>query len=82
MKQKDWLIIAMVVIVGGIFSLILSNLLISSPKNRSEKVEVVDVITDQFSTPDKKYFNESSFDPTRIIQIGDNGNTKPFNAAN
>lgn len=78
MKQKDWTLIIIVAVVAGIFSLILSNLLISSPKNRQQKVEIVDAITDQFDEPSKKYFNEQAVDPTSLIRISDNANPKPF----
>lgn len=82
MKQKDIVLIIVVVFVAGIFALLFSNLVISSPKNRKERVEIVDSITSEFNAPDKKYFNAQSVDPTKLIQIGDNLNPKPFNGAN
>ena len=82
MKRKDWLIIAMIVVVAGIFSYVLANTFVASPKNRQEKVEVVEKISNVFETPDKKYFNEQAFDPTKLIQIGDSTNQKPFNGTN
>jgi hypothetical protein len=78
MKQKDLPLIILVVGISAIFSFILSNLLISSPKNRKEKVEVVSPITSDFKEPDKQYFNANSVDPTQLIQIGDNNNQQPF----
>lgn len=79
MKQKDVVLIIVVVFVSSLFSLVFSSLVISSSKNRREKVEVVDAITDEFQKPDTKYFNEQSIDPTKLIQIGDNQNPQPFN---
>jgi hypothetical protein len=79
MKQKDITLIIVVVFVAGIFALLFSNLVISSPKNRQEKVEIVDAITSEFVTPDQKYFNDKSVDPTKVIQIGESTNNKPFN---
>ncbi len=79
MKQKDLVLIIVVVIVSGVFSLVLSNLLFASPKNRQEKVEVVEPITAEFNKPDQKYFNSESIDPTQIIKIGDSSNNQPFN---
>jgi hypothetical protein len=79
MKQKDIALIAVIVIISAIFSLILSNVLFASPKDRQEKVEVVTPISAEFTLPDKKYFNELALDPTQVIQIGDNNNPKPFN---
>lgn len=79
MKQKDILLVAVVVFISAIVSLILSNILISSPKNRQTKVEVVQKITNDFPKPDSKYFNAQAIDPTKLIQIGDNQNPQPFN---
>ena len=80
MKQKDFILIIVVVFISGVFSLILSNYLFASPKNRQEEVEVVEPITAEFKTPSKndKYFNSEAIDPTLIIKIGDNNNNDPF----
>lgn len=78
MKQKDYLLIVLVVAITGTISFIASNIFISSPKNRQEKVEVVGVITSEFVEPDTKYFNDKSVNPTRNIQIGDSQNPQPF----
>lgn len=82
MKQKDIALILVVVFASGVIALLLSNVLISSPKNRKEQVEIVDPITSEFETPDKRYFNDQSVDPTKLIQIGDTTNIKPFNGGN
>ena len=82
MKQKDMVLIIAVIFVAGVFGVLISKVLISSPNNRKEKVEIVDVITSEFITPSDKYFNPKSVDPTQLIQIGDSSNTKPFNGAN
>ena len=79
MKQQDVAVVLIVVFIGGMLSFFLSGLLITSPKNRSEKVEVVKPITADFQTPDKRYFNELSINPTQLITIGDNNNNTPFN---
>ena len=79
MKQKDLILIIVVVFISGVFSIIISNLLISSPKNRQEKVEVVEPITAEFTQPSDKYFNKQSVDPTQMIKIDGNNNHQPFN---
>ncbi len=79
MKQKDIFTIGFIIILSAIISLFVSNLLFASPKNRKQKVEVVEKISSEFSTPDKKFFNKDAINPTQTIQIGDNSNTKPFN---
>jgi hypothetical protein len=79
MKQKNIALIIVVVFVSGLASLFLSRLLISGDKNRREKVEVVQPITADFNEADKKYYNDKSIDPTRLITIGDSSNNQPFN---
>jgi hypothetical protein len=78
MKQKDIALIAVLAILSGIISLIVSNLLFSSPKTRQQTVQVVSPITADFKTPDSTYFNAQSIDPTQLIQIGNGGNPNPF----
>lgn len=81
MRQKDIALVLIIAFVSAVFSLVLSNLLITTPKNRSAKVTIVERIDPNFQTPDKKYFNDQSFDPTKLIHIGENPNpnSKPFN---
>jgi hypothetical protein len=79
MKQKDVAIIIIAVFISVVISIILSKMLVSAPKNRQLKVTIVDPITAEFNAPDKKYFNETSIDPTKLIRVGDNNNTAPFN---
>lgn len=78
-KKKDIQLIIVVSIASAILALLASTLLISSPKNRQEKAEVVNPITADFVEPDKKYFNNTSIDPTQRIRIGDTTNPQPFN---
>jgi hypothetical protein len=78
MKQKDLVLILVIVFISAIISLVVSNSIFASPKNRQQKVEVVQPITTDFQTPDQKYFNSQSFDPTKVITIGDNSNPNPF----
>lgn len=79
MKQKDIFTIVVVVFISGVLSIIISTLFISPSKKRSTTVEVVDKITADFPVPNKKYFNAQSINPTQLITIGNNANTKPFN---
>ncbi len=78
MKQNDWALILVVVIISGAASTLLSNYLINPAKSRTEKVEVVEKITSDFTTPSTKYFNKDSINPTKIIDIGPTANPKPF----
>jgi len=80
MKQKDIVLIIVVVFISGVASYLISNALFGSAKNKVTKVEVVQKITSDFNDkPDPKYFNSDSIDPTQLIQIGNNSNTQPFN---
>lgn len=65
MKRKDIVLIVAMVFVGGIISLIVSNAIFSSPKNRKQTAEVVDLITPDFPTPPAKYFNDNSVNATK-----------------
>jgi len=70
MKQKDIALIVVMVLVGAALSLVVSRLIFSSPKNRQQKTEVVDVINSDFSAPPPKYFNSSAINPTQPISLG------------
>lgn len=80
MKQKDISLIIVIALLSAVISLVLTKFLITTPKNRSAKVTVVEPITADFPAPDKKYFNTNSIDPTRLIRVGDNANPNPFNS--
>lgn len=82
MKQKDITLIVVAVFVSAVFSLVISNLLLSPSGDQKQQVEVVDPITADFSDLDARYFNSKSIDPTETIQIGDNANPQPFNSSN
>lgn len=81
MKQKDIALVAVMVFISVIVALVLSRILFSTPQNREQTAEVVDVITAEFPEPSSKYFNVDSVNPTQQIQIGGgNPNPNPFNA--
>jgi hypothetical protein len=80
MKQKDVILIVIVAFVSAILAFVISNTFINSPKNRSTTAEVVEPIVADFPSPDKRYFNENSINPTQLIRIGENTNPSPFNS--
>lgn len=80
MKQKDILLIVVVVIVSGTISFFISKIVFSVPKERQTKVEIVKVISSDFPQPDTRYFNSNAIDPTKNISIGDSQNNQPFNS--
>jgi hypothetical protein len=78
-KQKDIVAIAVIGLFSLILSLILSNFLFNTSNDKKLESAVVAPITTEFNTPDKKYFNETSINPTQTITINENNNVKPFN---
>lgn len=81
MKQKDIALIVVVVVVSAVISVVVSNAIFAPPKNRQQKVEIVQPISADFPVPDSHYFNSQSIDPTRLITIGSNTNPDPFSAS-
>ncbi len=81
MKQKDIALFLAVGMVSAVFSVVISNFLITPSKIKKQQAEVVNPITADFSVPDSdnKYFNKDSVNPTKLIQIGEGTNTSPFN---
>lgn len=81
MKQKDIVLIIVIACISAIAALIVSRLVFATPKDRQQTVEVVSPISSSFATPDSKYFNSQSVDPTQLIQIGNSTNPNPFNGS-
>lgn len=81
MKQKDIALIAVVIVISTVISIVVSKVVFAPPKNRQQKVEVVQPISADFPLPDSQYFNSQSIDPTRVISIGNNTNPDPFSAS-
>jgi len=82
MKQKDIVLIIVIVFISAIASLLLSNAIFTSPKNRQQEVEVVQPISSELPKADPRYFNNQAFDPTQVITIDQNANPNPFSSQN
>lgn len=80
MKQKDLILISVMVFISAVVALLVSRWLFASPQDRQQKAEVVDVITSDFPPPSPKYFNATSVNPTQQIEIGGSTNPNPFNS--
>ncbi|MDB5163968.1 MAG: hypothetical protein JWS12_586 [Candidatus Saccharibacteria bacterium] len=80
MKQKDLALILIIVFISATISLLISKVFITSPKNRTTKVQVVEKITTDFPQPDSRFFNINAVDPTVLITIGNSSAPTPFNA--
>jgi hypothetical protein len=81
MKRNDITVIAVIIVFSSIISLIICNLLFGGPKSHNLTAEKVQPITADFQTPDKRYFNNQAFDPTKPITIGESANPDPFNGS-
>ena len=81
MKQKDIALFAVIGVVSAVMSVFISGLVFTPKKDKIQKAEVVDAITAKFDAPSggSQFFNKESINPTKLIQIGDNANDKPFN---
>lgn len=80
MKQKDIVLIIVIVAISAVISLFVSKAIFAPPKNRQQQVEIVQAITTDFPAPDSRYFNTNAFDPTKLITIGQENNTNPFSS--
>lgn len=78
MKQKDVAMIIVIAFISAVVSFVVSNKLFVTPSNRQQQVEVVDPINSSFQTPDSKYFNSSSIDPTQGANVTTDNNQNPF----
>jgi hypothetical protein len=81
MKQKDIALIIIIAFVSAIISFFVSNKIFVTPANRQQQVQVVDKVVPSFQTPNQKYFNSSSIDPTQTPSIGTNNNQNPFSGS-
>jgi len=79
MKQKDVALIIVIAFISAAMSFVVSRLIFASPANRQQQVDVVQAINANFPTPDPRYFNSNSIDPTQLIQIGNTTSPNPFN---
>jgi hypothetical protein len=77
-KQKDYGIIGLVIVVSAVVSLIISNKIFETPTNQEQSVTVVGSISTEFTQPSGTYFNKSSIDPTEDIVPYLNANSVPF----
>ena len=82
MKSKDIALLAVIGIVSAFISLLFSNMFLSSPEDRVENVEVVEPISAEFNRPPQEYFNESSINPTKTIEIKQDPGSNPFSGTN
>lgn len=78
MKQKDIALIIVILFISGIISFFVSKMLFAKPEDRKTQVEVVEAINPKLNSPDARYFNANSINPTQLIQIGNQNNQQPL----
>lgn len=78
MKRKDISTVVVIVVIAALISFFLANAIFNKSRTKKEQVEVVQAINSEFPTPDKKFFNSDSINPTQIITVGRGNNSKPF----
>ena len=78
MKKKDLILIIVVAVVAAFAAFFVSRLFLTAPKQLQQEVEVVEPISAEFKSPDKRIFNNEAINPTRLIRIGENQNPNPF----
>lgn len=81
MKQKDIALIIIVTFVSLILAIFASKFLLSSTGGSEQEAETVDSISATFNSPDSKYYNDQSVNPTQIIRISDSKNDQLFDSA-
>jgi hypothetical protein len=80
MKQKDIAVIVAVTLFAAIASFFVANKLFVTPKTRQQTAPVVDVINSSMASPDKRFFNSDSINPTRNSSATGTNQT-PFNGS-
>ena len=78
MKQKD---IAVIIVVGFfslIVSILLSNMLFNTDKDKKLETAIVTPITTDFDDEKKPYFGDDATNTTQTIKINENSNEQPF----
>jgi hypothetical protein len=81
MKQQDFALIVIAVVISATLALFVSKATVASPQKRQQQVEVVQPISASMAKPDSHYFNDQAIDPTKLITIGSNTNPNPFNGS-
>ncbi len=83
MKKQDITLIVVVVIISAVISFFSSSFIFGDPEQDPVSVETAQPISPEFPDLDDDYFNEESFNPTRLIRIGDDeSNIAPFGQTN
>lgn len=82
MKQKDIVVVIIVAAISCVIAFFVAGKIFVSDEKKQQTAEVVDVITEDFTLPDERYFNSESINPTRESELGENENQDPFSGSN
>lgn len=78
MKDKDIVVVIIIVALSGVISYFVSNAFIAPPE-KNLKAAKVERIDKKFNEPSSVYFNSQSINPTQLIRIDENKNDNPVN---
>jgi len=73
-KKKTLILMLVVAVFAGIFSLVLSKFFFASSKDKTQTAEVIPTITTDFEKPSQAVFNGQAINPTKLIEIGNTNN--------
>jgi hypothetical protein len=79
MKQKDILLIGVVIFISALVSFFVTQALFGGKKGQLQ-AETVQPITASFPAIDSRYINAQSIDPVKLISISKSDNSQPFSA--
>lgn len=80
MKQKDIAVIVIIAVFAAGISFFIASKIFVTPKNRQQTAPVVSQIDNTMNSPDKRFFNTDSINPTRNSSTTGTNQT-PFNGS-
>lgn len=71
MNRSDFFTVAVVVTIGVIVSVLLTNMLLGDPNSKSVTFKTVEEISADLVDPDPEVFNPDAINPTVEVYVGD-----------
>lgn len=81
MKKNEIALLILIVGVVGLITYFALNSALAGLKPKPVSVDTADPISETLVAPNKDVFKEGAFNPTVKVNIGDQSNEQPFNAA-
>lgn len=70
MKKSDWAAIVLIIALVGLVSYFVVRAVLPSPKENTQKVKNVPVLSSDVQKPSNRVFNDSAINPTVKTTIG------------